>query len=76
MYFRINPKNTGFYSYSACFLNTLFLNMYVSMSYYRVYQAASAIRIPMAAPHEYVNTHSTRRVCALFKPDTSHHRIR
>jgi len=30
---RNEEKNTGFYSYVACFLNTFSLNMYVSMSY-------------------------------------------
>ena len=30
---RNEEKNTVFYSYSACFMNTFNLNMYVSMSY-------------------------------------------
>ena len=54
--------NTIFYSYSAWFLNTLTLNMYVSISYARDQRAEYGIRIRVAAPQEYVNTYSTCRV--------------
>jgi len=48
-------------------LNTLTLNFeYVRMhAVYRVNQAEYAIRIPMAAPQEYVNIYSTRRPLSL-----------
>ena len=54
-------KNTVFYSHLACFVITLTLNMYVSMSYYRVQQAEYSMRILVAAPQEHVNTYSTCR---------------
>jgi len=54
-------ENTIFYSYPACFLNTLTLNMHVSMSYYRDQRAKCGFRIRVAAPQEYVNTYSTCR---------------
>jgi len=55
-------RNTNFYSQSACFVNTLTLNMYVCMSYYRGHQAKYGICIRVAAPQEYMNTYSTCRV--------------
>ena len=50
-------NNTMSYPYSACFLNTLTLNMYVSMSYYRDQRAESGLHILVAAHPEYVNTY-------------------
>jgi len=55
-------KNTAFYGYLACFVNTFTLNIYVSMSYTRVNQAKYGIHILVVAPQEYVNTYSTRGV--------------
>jgi len=55
-------KNAIFYSYSACFVNTLTVNMYVSMPYYRVQQADYVICIRVAAPQEYIKAYSTCRL--------------
>ena len=58
-------KNMVFYSYLACFMNTLTLNAYVSMSYYRGQSAEYSTRILVAAPQEYANTYSTSRMPGL-----------
>jgi len=58
-------KNTIFYSYIACFVNTFTLTMYVSMSYTGFTQAEYGIHIRVIAPQEYVNLYSTRRVRSL-----------
>ena len=53
--------------YGILFIFSLFCE-YINLEYvrihviYRVHQAEYAILIPMAAPQEYVNTYSTRRV--------------
>jgi len=52
-------QTTVFYSYLACFVNTLTLNTYVSVPYSRAQQAEYSIRILVAAPQEYANTYST-----------------
>jgi len=63
---RKEGKNTRFYSYLACDVHTPTLNIYVFMSYTGVKQTEYVIRILVAAPQEYVNTHSTcRRMLAL-----------
>jgi len=52
--------------YGFLFLFSLFCE-YINLEYVRIYviyrghQPEYAIRIPMAAPQEYVNTNSTRR---------------
>ena len=55
---RNEESNTVFYSYLACCMNTSTLRMYI----YRVNQAEYGIRIRVAAPQEYVNIYSTRRL--------------
>jgi len=59
---RSAEKNTVFYSYLTCFVNTVILDMEVSMSYTGFDQAEYGIHILVAASQEYVNTYSTRRV--------------
>jgi len=71
---RNEENNMVFYSYLACFVNTLTLNMYVSM------QAEYDIHIRLVAPQEYVNIYSTRGspiLCLLFPcPGTTSAMIR
>jgi len=52
---RSKERNTVFYAYLACFMNTLILYMYVLLSN----QPEYGIRIRVAASQEYVNSYST-----------------
>jgi len=52
-------KNTVFYSYLACFMNTVILNMEVSMSYTGFNQAEYGTRIRVVVSQKYVNMYST-----------------
>jgi len=54
--------NTVFYTYVACFVNTLTLNMYVSMSFTGFTRGEYVIHVLVVAPQAYVNIYSTRRV--------------
>jgi len=57
-----NEENiTVFYSYLACFVNTVTLNMYVSMSYTGLTKRTTVF-IFLCGPQEFVNIYSTRRV--------------
>jgi len=58
---RNEEKNTVFYSYVACFVNTFTLTMNVSVSYTGFNQAVYGIHSFVIAPQEYVNIYSTRR---------------
>jgi len=59
---RREEQNTGCYPYLACFVNKFNLEYVRFHVIYRVSQADYAIRTPMAAPQEYMNTYSTRRI--------------
>jgi len=68
---RKEESNPAFYSDLACCMNTSTLNMCISMTYdiCRINQAEYGIRILVAAPQEYVNIYSTRRLGGLLTAD-------
>jgi len=59
---RNEDKNTVFYSYLACIVNTFSLHMVRAHVIYRVNQAECGIHIRVVAPQEYMSIYSTRRV--------------
>jgi len=59
---RREAYNTVFYSYLACFMNTVTLNMNIFLSTTGFTRRNMVVYQRVSASQEYVNTYSTRRV--------------